>query len=396
MSFLPSPSLEAQAHSERLTERLKQHVQQQSWISFAEFMHRALYEPELGYYVSGSRKLGAKGDFVTAPEISSSFSECLALQCQQIFGELDAPSILEFGAGSGVMAADILLSLERARSLPQAYLILEVSPDLQERQQQTLQEKCPHLLSSVLWLKELPKNFEGVVLANEVLDAMPVHCFEIQNGKIVENGVVVDGGGFIWQAKNGTPAQAAIQERLGPSLHCADSGEMKENLLIEGYSSEICLAIKPWLAALYSSMKRGVVLLVDYGFPEREYYHPDRDQGTLMCHYRHYAHTDPFLYVGLQDITAHVDFTAVAKAAFEAGFKIMAYTNQANFLMSLGVLSNTDAAALDMQQNYKHAQSLKKLLLPSEMGELFKVIALQKNLEITLQGFQLSDDKRRL
>ena len=143
-------------------------------------------------------------------------------------------------------------------------------------------------------------------------------------------------------------------------------------------------------------MNRGVVLLVDYGFPEREYYHPDRDQGTLMCHYRHYAHTDPFLYIGLQDITAHVDFTAVAKAAFAAGFKIIAYTNQANFLMSLGVLSNADTAALDMHQNYKHAQSLKKLLLPSEMGELFKVIALQKNLEITLQGFQLSDDKRRL
>ncbi len=396
MSSLPPPSIEAQAHSERLTLPLKQYVQQQGWISFAEFMHRALYEPGLGYYVSGSRKLGAEGDFVTAPEIASAFSECFALQCQQIFGELDASSILEFGAGSGVMAADILLTLEKNQSLPQAYFILEVSPDLQERQQQTLQEKCPHLLSSVSWLKELPKDFEGVVLANEVLDAMPVHCFEVQNEKVLEKGVAVAGGEFIWQSKNGTPAQVGIQERLGPSLRWDDSGKIHGNIFVEGYYSEICLAIKPWLEALYSSMKRGVVLLVDYGFPEREYYHPDRDQGTLMCHYRHYAHTDPFIYPGLQDITAHVDFTAVASAAFEVGFKIVAYTNQANFLMSLGILSNTDTAMLDVQQHYKHAQAIKKLLLPSEMGELFKVIALQKNLDMTLQGFQLRDDKHRL
>ena len=381
MASLPPPSIEAQAHGERLTQCVKRAIQQHGWISFAEFMHCALYEPGLGYYVSGSRKLGAEGDFVTAPEISSSFSECLALQCQQVFEGLDAPSILEFGAGSGIMAADILLTLEKNRQLPKHYYILEVSPDFQERQLQTLQKKCPHLLSLVSWLNELPKNFEGIALANEVLDAMPVHCFEIQKGEIFEKGVTISNDHFTWKTN--------IDGGLVGAVPCACP-------LNDGYSSEICFAIKPWLEALYASMKRGVVLLIDYGFPEHEYYHPDRDQGTLMCHYRHHAHTDPFIYLGLQDITAHVDFTAVARAADYCGFSVSGYTNQANFLMAQGILSNTHIDLLNTRQQYAHSQAIKKLLLPSEMGELFKVIALSKKIEIPLRGFQLKNDVDRL
>jgi len=385
MSSLPSPSTEAQAHSERLTQRLKHDIQQQQrgWVSFAEFMHRALYEPGLGYYVSGSRKLGAEGDFVTAPELSPSFGECLALQCQQIFDVIEAPSILEFGAGSGIMAVDILSTLEKKQQLPQHYYILEVSPDFQERQLNTLREKCPHLLRYVSWVSELPKNFEGVVLANEVLDAMPVHVFELQNGKIFEKGVSINDGDFVWKTRNDIDLDVGAIPPWLPDLP-------------DGYVSEICLAIKPWLEALYLSMKRGAVILIDYGFPEREYYHPDRDQGTLMCHYRHHAHTDPFLYVGLQDITAHVDFTTVARAADQLGFSVVGYTDQASFLMALGIVSNTDIALLNTQQHYQHAQAIKKLLLPSEMGELFKVIALSKNIEIPLQGFSLKNDVHRL
>lgn len=382
MSFLPLPSTDAKDHSARLTQRIKETIQAQGWISFAEFMHRALYEPGLGYYVSGSRKLGADGDFITAPEISPAFSECLALQCRQVFNELEAPSILEFGAGSGVMAAEILLALEKNEQLPQHYFILEVSPDLQERQLQTLQEKCPHLLSFVSWLSELPKAFEGVVLANEVLDAMPVHCFEVQKGEFFERGVTLENDAFIWKTKKNVVLDVG-------AIPCGCP-------LNDKYSSEICFAIKPWLTALYDSIKRGVVLLIDYGFPEHEYYHPNSDQGTLMCHYRHHAHTDPFIYLGLQDITAHVDFTAVARAADQCGFSLLGYTNQANFLMALDILSNTPMECLSTSQQYAHSQAIKKLLLPSEKGELFKVIALGKSIEIPLRGFQLRDERRRL
>lgn len=395
---LPQPSIEAQAHSERLTQRIKQAIEQHGWISFTEFMHRALYAPGLGYYVSGSRKLGAEGDFITAPEISPTFSECLALQCQQVLNELKAEgsssrgltagSILEFGAGSGRMAADILLTLEQKQSLPEKYFILEVSPDFQERQRHTLQQKCPHLFALVAWLGELPKNFEGVVLANEVLDAMPVHCFEVQEGKFYEKGVSISDEKFVWKTK--------VDRELGVGAGLVPAQPPCSPDLPDGYSSEICFAIKPWLEALYASIKRGVVLFVDYGFPAHEYYHPDRDQGTLMCHYRHHAHTNPFVYIGLQDITAHVDFTAVAHAADQCGFSVLGYTNQANFLMALGILSNTKSDLLNTQQHYQYAQAIKKLLLPSEMGELFKVIALSKKIEIPLQGFQLRNDVQRL
>lgn len=360
--------------SDELQQKIQQAIEENSGcLSFAMFMQMALYEPGLGYYVSGLRKFGEQGDFVTAPELSSAFSDCVARQCQAIFSDLPSPSILEFGAGSGVMAADMLLYLEKQSVLPEQYLILEVSPDLRATQEETFKKKCPHLLKKIQWLSQLPKQFVGVVLANEVLDAMPVHLFGVQNGKGYELGVTSNF--TLMPLENELPVPLSLSE---------------------GYQSECCLAIGPWLQDLYASMKRGVVLLIDYGFPESVYYHPQRRTGTLMCHYQHRAHSDPFVHIGLQDITAHVNFTAVASAAEKAGFSLSGYTSQANFLMALGIeqaiLSETDVVA-----RYRRAQEIKRLLLPTEMGELFQVIALSKSMrEDSLLGFSLSDQRYRL
>jgi SAM-dependent MidA family methyltransferase len=354
---LPTPSDELQRHSLKLTDQIHQLISKRGgWISFAQFMHMALYQPGLGYYVSGLRKFGAGGDFVTAPEISPLFSRCLAQHCIETFEAIDQPSILEFGAGSGVMAADILLFLEEKNSLPEQYLILEISPDLQQRQKELLQERCPHLLEKVQWLNALPKDFCGVVLANEVLDAMPVHLFENTDSGMRERGVVSDGEGFSW----------GLRDWMKPALDVE---------LAAGYQSEINLALKPWLADLSQAIEKAVVVLIDYGFTQGEYYHPQRHMGTLMCHYRHLAHPDPLVLVGLQDITAHVDFTAVENAAVDCGFEVSGFMTQAEYLMGMGLLEQ--AKALDAVAQYEQAQAMKTLLMPGEMGELFKVIVLE-------------------
>lgn len=352
----------AQRHA-LLEKKIQTYIQRQGgWISFAEFMQKALYEPKLGYYVSGTRKIGKDGDFITAPEISPAFSQTLARYCQSVFQAMSSPaSILEFGAGTGVMAADILLTLEKWRALPEQYYILEVSPDFNERQLNTLRHQCPHLVERVVWLSTLPKNFTGVVLANEVLDALPVHLFEVQKKIAIEKGIGLKNKQFIW--------------RLGSHLDFSSVTDISD--LEDGYTSEYCPATYPWLKDLYTSMREGTVLLIDYGFLEHEYYHPQRDQGTLMCHYRHRAHTDPLLHIGLQDITAHVNFTAVAKAAEKSGFSVNFYGTQEKFLVAWGILEETSVHQLSLEEQYRYTQGLKKLLLPSEMGELFKVMELK-------------------
>lgn len=358
--------------SDVLRQKIQQTIETQGGcLSFAVFMQMALYEPGLGYYVSGLRKFGEQGDFVTAPELSSAFSHCIARQCQAIFSELSSSSILEFGAGSGVMAADILLYLEQQDALPVHYFILDVSPDLRATQKETLEKKCPHLVNKVQWLHQLPQDFVGVVLANEVLDAMPVHLFRMQDGQARELGVTADFH------------LACLDKQLPVALSLPD-----------GYQSECCLAVGPWLQDLYTSMKQGAVLLVDYGFPASVYYHPSRRMGTLMCHYQHRAHSDPFVNIGLQDITAHVNFTAVAQAAQQAGFFIDGYTSQASFLMALGI-EQAMQHEVDEVSRYRLAQAIKRLLLP--MGELFQVIGLSKSMETPeWSGFALSDQRYRL
>jgi SAM-dependent MidA family methyltransferase len=379
MSSLPQPNADGLAHSERLTHLIKSEIDNAGGtISFAQFMQQALYAPGLGYYVSGNHKFGATGDFVTAPEISALFSQALANQCQQILTELGEADILEFGAGSGVMMADILLRLESIDALPSHYFILEISPELQQRQQATLELRAPHLKDKVEWLSALPEKFKGVILANEVLDAMPVERFSYAEESMQQERVDFNDGKFNWQ-------QAPITE---PRLQAGLKNLQEEGLsFATNYTSEINLQIKPWLQSLSDCLQKGVILLIDYGYPRREYYHPQYNKGTLRCFYRHQVHGDVFSFLGLQDITAHVDFTAVAEAAIDSGLDVIDFTTQAVFLLNNGILGLSQVSEQDNIAKFNIQQQLKQLTLPNEMGELFKVIGLGKNYTQMLNGF---------
>ena len=385
----PVPNGDAQQHSQQLIRLLVDEIAQHDGrISFARYMSLALTAPGLGYYVSGNQKLGASGDFVTAPEISSLFSRCLARQCAPILQDLGGErevNVLEFGAGSGMMAADILLELERLGVLPTHYFILEVSGELKQRQQQTLQQHAAHLLQRVRWLDSLPAaGFRGVVLANEVLDAMPVHIFFKEKENLGEYYVAWNGEQFIWEKGDFSNKQV----------------EMRVNALRDSlpdkYRSEINLEMDGWVASVAEFVEQAVVMLIDYGFPRHEYYHPQRDQGTLMCHYRHRSHDNPFVYPGLQDITAHVDFTAVAEAADTAGLRVAGYSTQAMFLLANGLETMLQSMDVNDPEFLRLARQVKTLTMPGEMGELFKVMALSKGYDQSLQGFQLQDLRAKL
>ena len=350
-------------------------------IPFVEFMQMALYTPGEGYYSSGLQKLGKHGDFVTAPELTPLFGHSLANQCRQIMHELQEPIIFEFGAGTGALCVDILHHLEQVDSLPAAYWILELSADLRNRQKEAINQKIPHLAHKVQWLDSWPETaFSGIVIANEVLDAMPVHRFMHSNEGILESYITLN-------------ERQELVEQFKPCNNERLLTYLKEHTDLQApYLSEANLFLNDWFAQVYGMLKQGVVLIVDYGFPRHEYYHPDRNQGTLMCHYQHQSHTDPLIHLGEQDITAHVDFTHVAEASFDAGFHIAGFTNQASFLLANGLLElmNTPDDERKLQQN---KQAVKQLTHPHEMGELFKVIALTKDLEIDLNGFQLLDKR---
>ena len=378
---LPRPDADALAHSQRLAQRIRAAIEEAGGaIPFSRYMELALYAPGLGYYSAGARKFGAAGDFVTAPEISPLFSRCLARQCAEVLAEIGGGAILELGAGSGVMAADILMELQALARLPEEYLILEVSAELRERQRQTLATKATGLASRVRWLDSLPEEFTGVMLGNEVLDALPVERFLKRPGGFDEYCVRSEGEGFTWSMRPAGEQLAAVLQAFETTL---------PQPLAPGYVSEICLGLMPLISSLADSLERGALLLLDYGYPRNAYYHPERAMGTLMCHYRQRAHDDPFLYPGLQDITAHVDFTAAAEAGTSAGLELAGYTTQAHFLMALGVagLSGTDLRA---------AQQVKLLTLPEEMGERFKAIGFTRGLETLMTGFALLDLSRSL
>ncbi len=383
---LPAPSPEALAHSQQLQAEIRRRIAAAGgWISFADFMAAALYAPGLGYYTAGARKFGAAGDFVTAPELTPLFARALARQAAQVM-DLSAPRILEAGAGSGRLAADLLLALEKLDRLPEQYAILDVSADLRQRQRQTLEAAVPHLLGRVVWLDELPESFAGLVLGNEVLDAMPAHCVTWQDGAILEKGVAVDeAGNFLWRER---PATGRVLEEA-----VAIAGEC---LLPPGFSSEVLLAGPAWAATWGGRLAQGALLLIDYGFPRREFYHPQRHGGTLMCHYRHQAHPDPFHLPGLQDITTHVDFTGVIAAAFPAGLELLGYTSQAQFLFNCGLLQDLETLEPGSLPYLKAAAAVQKLVQPQEMGELFKVIAMGKGLTGPLLGFARGDRSHAL
>ena len=380
---LPFPSDLAQQHSESLIALIKGVIEQEGGaVSFQKYMELALYAPGLGYYAAGSAKLGEEGDFITAPEISPLFSQALA---NAIIPALDSEQvILEVGAGLGRMAADILVYLQQQNKLPKEYWILELSADLRERQKVTIESTVPELINKVKWLDELPERFSGVIVANELLDAMPVQLFQKKENDINEINVVWRDDKFSFQLKS------SFDERL---VHRVKNIEIElERKFDTGYISEINFAAEDWIKSIAERLQQGVIILIDYGFPRHEYYHAQRNQGTLMCHYRHRTHPDAFIYPGLQDITAHVDFTAMADAALEANMQVIGYTNQVSFLMGAGLL---ELAALndesEVQQQIELASQIKKLTLPHEMGELFKVIGFSKNCDISLPAFEFRD-----
>ncbi|MEI7841519.1 MAG: class I SAM-dependent methyltransferase [Gallionellaceae bacterium] len=380
---LPQPSAQAIAHSTELCELIRHDIARQGgWIPFSRFMELALYAPALGYYTAGARKFGEAGDFITAPELSSLFGRTVARQLIEVM-QLSAPHILELGAGSGKLALDILLELEQQNQLPESYSILEVSADLRERQQALLQAKIPHLVSRVEWLDALPESFSGGVLGNEVLDALPVHLVHWLNGQVFERGVALEGERFVWQ--NRVPENAAL-------IEFAQTVEVPDD-----YLSEVSFAARGLISSLCERINLGAMLFIDYGFGAREYYHPQRSRGTLMCHYRHHAHDDPFYLPGLQDVTAHVDFTAIAEAAIDHGGHFLGYTSQAHFLFNNGLADFLAEVSPEEVKAYApHSAQVQKLTSPAEMGELFKVIALGKGLDQPLAGFLRGDLSRLL
>ena len=368
------------------------------WIPFSEFMNITLYEPALGYYSGGLQKFGASGDFITSPEVSAFFGQCLANQLKEVIQNLRNVSaeevvIIEFGAGSGVLSLDILLELEKLSTLPDKYLVLELSAELQHRQKQTIKQKAPHLYENVEWLDQLPDGLtNAVVVANEVLDAMPVECFRIPGARDshqVETLMVAVEG------ENLVSKYIAVDNVAAEKISSIE--QRSEIEFSAGYCSEYNPAIRGWLSALENKIEHSVILLIDYGYNETEYYHPDRTAGTLMCYYQHKAHGDYFWWPGLQDITAFVNFTDVAYGAVDLGLEVSGYTTQAAFLLANG-LSELHASQLtdDVQQQIKLSQQIKTLTLPSEMGDRFKVMALTKNYEEPLQGFSMLDLRNRL
>lgn len=387
---LPEPDAAAKTWSQALCAQIEEQCNQSAGvIPFSEFMQMALYAPGFGYYSSDLRKFGAEGDFITAPEVSPLFAQCIARQVMDVLGDMDAPMVLEFGAGSGVMAADMLLELEQLEALPEQYLILELSASLKLRQQDTIKEKAAHLLDRVVWLDALPaEKISGVVVANEVLDAMPVECFRINDGAVERL--------YVHCRNNELTAEyKAADETIESAVRTIE--DRIETSLPEGYRSEFNPAISGWLESIAATLEQGMVLLIDYGYAAAEYYHEERQMGTLMCHYQHRAHADPLWYPGLQDITAFVDFTDVAYSAVDAGFDVSGYTSQAMFLMGAGLDELHQRQVTDEVKNQVIlAQQIKTLTLPSEMGERFKVMALTKNYDEPLRGFMMQDLRGRL
>ena len=360
----------------------------QGWLSFEAFMDTVLYAPGLGYYSAGAQKFGRGGDFTTAPEVSSLFGACLAKQCVQILEALDGAVILEIGAGSGRLAGDVLARLETLGRLPESYSILEISADLRERQHRYLEQRLPHLLGRVRWLDEPPQApFKGVVFANEVLDALPVARFRWHPDYVEEMGVALADGNLVWRTQPAAEAMAAVVRRL------ASAGGPWE----DGYASEYCPRLAAWTTSVTQALRTGAVLWFDYGLPRSQYYFPQRREGTLMCHFRQRAHSDPFLHPGLQDITAWVDFTTLAEASRAAGFHLGGFTTQAFFLAGLGIDEEMRImAATDDRLFARLAHQARRLMMPGEMGERFKVMAWTRGMDGGLKGFGLQDLRHTL
>ena len=390
-------SVLAQQRSQTLIRYINNEIQQAKThsISFARFMEMALYEPQLGYYTSDRNKLGEKGDFITAPELSPLFAHCLGRQWQQLSMDLGGGDILEIGAGTGQLAADLLLFLEQANSLPRRYLIFEISPDLKQRQQLRLQSRIPHLFSLIEWLEVLPvEPLQGMILANEVVDALPVHRFVWEDGDIQEMQVVAcaqkdsgkPGAPFGWEKRPLCSASLRENLRQLQAEHFPQSTR---------YVSELALYADTWLASVNKVLGQGLILIIDYGYTAAEYYHVDRCDGTLMCYHQHRGHANPFVLVGLQDITASVNFSSLAYSALRVDLNVAGFTSQAAFLLNNGLLQEAEKcynrlSAVDVNRQLHY------LLSHNEMGELVKVMGLTRGYTNKLCGFISYDKKVRL
>ncbi|MBX2869677.1 MAG: SAM-dependent methyltransferase [Acidiferrobacterales bacterium] len=376
-------------HSDELRHLINETIDKHGgWIGFDQYMQMALYEPGLGYYAAGSQKFGVEGDFVTAPTIGQLFAYCIANQCEEVLKLEGCDSILEFGAGTGDLAAQILQNLAERNQLPNRYQIVETSADLRARQESCISELGSDMSVRVEWLDTIPPSISGIVIANELIDAMPFKRFEIADGgQCVELGVTLKDQNLGWQRGSSLDLPDFFTE-------CA-----------QGYQSEWCPQAAAWVNTVAERLQRGLILLIDYGFPDFEFYHPDRDQGTLMCHYRHHAHSDPFFWPGLQDITSHVDFSALARAGKNAGLELLGYCTQGDFLISSGILecvqkrieqSSNDEEEKQIHEQLSLAAEVKKLTLPHEMGELFKVMAMARGIQQIPNGFTRSNKRHRL
>jgi SAM-dependent MidA family methyltransferase len=390
--LLPDEARHAAAVMQTVRDAIATHG---GWLAFDDYLRIVLYAPGLGYYSAGSVKFGRGGDFVTAPELSGLFSRCVARQCAQVL-QITGGDVLELGAGSGALAVSVLSTLAELDALPRHYYILEVSAELRARQEQRSASLPPALRARLRWLEALPATpIAGVILANEVADALPFKRFTITSDVPLEGGVGL------------SPEGALIEtERPADALLAAEVAQLAASLptpLPPGYRSELCPMLKPWIVALGASLNRGALLLIDYGLGQREYYHPQRAHGTLRCHFRHRAHDDALLHPGLQDVTAWVDFTRVAEAAADAQLEVGGYCTQAAFLLANGIESELAASAASAVGSgstdagqARLASEARQLLLPGEMGESFKVMALTRGLEAPLRGFDYQDLRRSL
>jgi len=397
VNSLPLPDKVAAEHSQKLKQCLLAKIAITGSLSFADYMQTVLYEPGLGYYSAGSTKLGIEGDFITAPEISPLFSQSIAQAIVPALKGMENAIILEVGAGSGKMAADILTHLELLNQLPAHYYILELSADLRLRQQQYLQETVPALYEKVRWLDELPEKLNAVVIANELLDAMPVVRFKKEaQGISIEHVVAID---HEFQIKHVVDEKDTNHQRVSKRIKQMESAGLVFDV---GYQSEMNFNAEDWLRSLAEKLEQAVFILIDYGYPQHEYYHVERNNGTLTCFYRHRHHDNPFIYPGLQDLTAHINFTAIADCAVKQGLSLEGYTTQSNFLFGAGLAQLAEEAGSDYFENndiavqMDLANQVKKLTMPYEMGETIKVIGLSKNCNAKIDAFYFKDMRDHL
>ncbi len=387
---LPEPTIEEMAHSQKLSELIKQKViAAGGWIDFEQYMQLALYAPGLGYYSAGAQKFGETGDFITSPEVSPLFAQTLANPVSVLLKKIPQAKIIEFGAGSGKLAADLLCALDALDQLPDEYLIIEVSAELQQRQRETLQQTVPELLDRVHWLSSLPQtSLNAIVIANEVLDAMPVQRFSIEeNNEVKLLGVEIADTELKLSYQNSTEALTdkvlALNENFNHQGHA--------------YCSEINLNIAPWIKAVSQCINKGAVYLIDYGYPRSEYYSEDRHMGTFLGYYKHRSLDAPLWCPGLQDLTAFVDFTDIAEAAIEHGFDVDGFTSQGNFLINAGLTQVVENLTIENEmQRLNIMQQMKTLSMPGEMGERFKVMGLSKGMDDNIPGFEMRDFRYRL